>query len=146
MGCSSLYACLQSHCPAFSSEHVDIGCNISKVYTFHLTPFCGRTNPSCGSRSAWHCCSVIHDAESIFLHERMRQETSEEGITWWVRQLSVALANISSLHWAHNFLRDKASFYSTWEFPSIWMSKSRFPFWFTAGNSDLQIKLSAFNC
>lgn len=67
------------------SKHVDFGCNIFRVHTFDLTPFCGRTKPSYGSGNAWHCWSAIHGLESIFLLERMRQEMSGEGITLWVR-------------------------------------------------------------
>lgn len=112
----------------FLSEHVDNGCNIFKVHTHDLTPFCGRKRPSYGSGNAWHCWSVIHGLESIFLHERMRQEMSVEGIAVWVRYLSVALVKeISSLHLPQSSCETRRVSYSTWQFLSIRVSKSRFP-------------------
>lgn len=38
----------------FLSEQVDIGMFL-KVHTFNLPPFCGRTELSYSSGSAWHC-------------------------------------------------------------------------------------------
>lgn len=38
----------------FPSEQVDIGIFL-KVHTFDLLPFCGRTELSYSSETAWHC-------------------------------------------------------------------------------------------